>query len=446
LYDTLLNTSIVRLQGNRFDIIDHKICGTIPDPTEPFSETHDRKLVPHIPNPEIQLPAYDSFFERRAIRVGVRNNTIYAQFRTNARDRFIEKEFVTISLFTLEGYSEWSTFLGFTSGFVADGPDVYTLTGSYANGIVFEMRFDINDANNFLKLSFRLTNPPPKTFGDGPSFSFAMSQMARAAITSNGLQPDCYFLPDLGDGEDASIIIPEEGSVLYSDCRGDLGRFSTTLVADESAPGAFGIQYTYNTHSFNVSLAFEGVATYDEKPVYVNSPQSITFFSGVELGDWATVALNRRRVMNPIQPDNQVRLKHEIVAVSPLPTSLNFFCLFCFFFSKKYLGVLLRLRAAKFDNYYLYDPSIQLLDLFTDLPEDPLPSNMGWIAAVAIGDAAVAALGSLAIPQVRAKLLPFFSRSNEVHHQILTHNNDEVAGGGPAGQWSVARPSPMESR
>jgi hypothetical protein len=81
--------------------------------------------------------------------------------------------------------------------------------------------------------------------------------------------------------------------------------------------------------------------------------------------------------------------------------------------------VQLRLQGVKFDEYFLYDPSIELLDLFTDVPE------MGWIAAVVVGGIAVLAVASLAIPQVRSKITPFFKRGHsnpnpDSFHQPLT--------------------------
>jgi hypothetical protein len=103
------------------------------------------------------------------------------------------------------------------------------------------------------------------------------------------------------------------------------------------------------------------------------------------------------------------------------------------------LGVQLRLQGVKFNDYFLYDPSIQLLDLFSDLsPEEPAQPNVGWVAAIVIGILA-GAIASLAIPQVRAKVMPFFSRSSESFPrsgsmQSLTANEDKNNPG-----WSVAK-------
>jgi hypothetical protein len=304
------NSNLTRLQGNKFDFVNGRLCGTIDDPTTAYAETHIG--VPQLPTPEIKLPPFQAFFERRAIRIGVRNSTIYAQFRTNLRDPFIEKEFVSLTLSTLHGYSGWSTFQGFSGGFTYDGANSYTITGLYNNNMTFEMRFDVNDAKNLLKLSFKLTNPPPRDFGEGASFFFAVSQMLRGAITSNGFEPKCFFASELGenpDSDSAPVITPQQGTFVYSDCQGDLGRFKTELVSDETTSASnFEIRYTYNTQSFNVTLGFEGFATFDDLPVFVSSPRSLSFFSGVLLDDWLSVATGKGRLEEPVHPDNQVRI------------------------------------------------------------------------------------------------------------------------------------------
>jgi hypothetical protein len=240
LFDSLWGaTEEFTMRHNRFEIVDGKICGTIEERTGPFRSEY--LAVPQITKPQLKLPAYQSVFERRAIRVGVVNDTFYCQFRQDARQAFIESEFVVFTMSSMEGYSDWSMFQGFTTGFVADGPNSYTLTGDYANGMTLEARFDINDAANSLKLSFTLTNAPNKTFGEGNNFFFTVTQLVRAAITTDGSVPICTFAA--GD-EDFNLFDLGSGNLLYASCEGDLGQFRTEIITDIPVPE---IRYIYNT-------------------------------------------------------------------------------------------------------------------------------------------------------------------------------------------------------